>query len=219
MIRDLALIFVVVPLGVCCALWGCGGPNKASIIVRKENQDLHDKVDELKRQHEADEAKIRGLEARVGTVTTLPEDRLDKMFTAHGFRFNTRLTGGADLDLNKPGDEGIKIYVVPTDQAGDPIKTSGTFKVELFDLADNGAKVGEWDFDHEKSAKSWNGNRLIYAYVLECPWQSVPKHRALTARVSFTDDLTQRIFVEQQKLTVELPPAATTAATTAPASQ
>ena len=79
--------------------------------------------------------------------------------------------------MQTAGDEGVKIYVVPTDQAGDPIKTSGMFKVELFDLAANGTKLGEWNFDHEQSAKAWNGNRLIYGYVLECPWQQAPKHR------------------------------------------
>src|SRR5436190_214200 len=100
---------------------GCGSPNAASIEVRKQNQDLRDQIATLTRTHEADQATIKGLQDRTGTVSTLPTDRLDHLFTTHGIELN-RLTGGADLDRVKPGDEALKVYVVPTDNEGEKLK-------------------------------------------------------------------------------------------------
>src|SRR4051794_17481142 len=79
------------------ALTGCGSPNVASIEVRKQNQSLRDEVDTLKRAREADAATNKSLQEKVGTVPTLPQDRLEKLFTTHGLALG-RLTGGADLD-------------------------------------------------------------------------------------------------------------------------
>src|SRR5690242_13566088 len=76
-------------------LTGCGSPNTANIELRKQNQELHDKIDQLTRAHEADAATIRGLQNKAGAVPTLPQDRLDKLFTVHGLTLG-RLTGGAD---------------------------------------------------------------------------------------------------------------------------
>src|SRR5258706_13668578 len=86
----------------------CGSPNSANIILRKQNQDLQEQIATLTRAREADAATIRGLQERIGTVPTLSQERLEKLFTTHGIKLG-RLTGGADLDLNKPGDEGIKV--------------------------------------------------------------------------------------------------------------
>src|SRR5712671_1947141 len=88
----------------------CGSPNSANIALRKQNQDLQEQIATLTRAREADAATIQSLQARVGTVPTLPQERLEKLFTTHGIKLG-RLTGGADLDRNKPGDEGIKVYV------------------------------------------------------------------------------------------------------------
>src|SRR5689334_16796288 len=108
------LLRIVVSLACADIVAGCGAPNQASIEVRRENQSLRDQIEQLQRQHSADEAKIRGLESR-GTLPTLPEDRLNQLFTTHGLRFG-KLTGGSDLETNKEGDQGIKVYVVPVDQ-------------------------------------------------------------------------------------------------------
>ena len=71
----------------------------------------------------ADAATIRNLQARVGTIPTLSQERLEKLFTVHGIQLG-RLTGGADLDRSKPGDEGIKVYITPTDDDGEPLADS-----------------------------------------------------------------------------------------------
>jgi hypothetical protein len=186
-------------------LSGCGSPNVASIEVRKQNQELREEVDSLKRAREADAATIKALQEKVGTVPTLPQERLGKLFTVHGLKLG-RLTAGADLDRDKPGDEGLKVYATPTDDEGDPLKAAGSFTVEAFDLADGGAAVGRWTYDVDATRKAWNGSALSRQYVLTAPWQQPPKHDELTVKVTFRDELTGREFHEQKVVKVHIPP-------------
>src|SRR5688572_26030648 len=98
---------------------GCSKPNQGAIITRKQNQELRTQIEQLQRQHEADVATIKSLEARgngAATVPTLPNERVAQLFTATGLQFG-RLTGFDPDDLGS-----IKVYVVPTDGAGEPIK-------------------------------------------------------------------------------------------------
>src|SRR5262245_23071619 len=107
---------------------GCKGPNQANIELRKENQQLREKVDDLNRRHDADVAQIRGMQAQSGSVVpTLSPGRLDHLFTVHGIQLG-RLTG-----VNAEGE--LKAYVSPTDESGQSIKAAGSFVVDAFDLA------------------------------------------------------------------------------------
>jgi hypothetical protein len=198
-------------------LSGCGSPNVASVEVRKQNQAIRDEVETLKRAREADAATIRSLQSQIGSVPTLSHERLAKLFTTHGLTLG-RLTGGADLDRNKPGDEGIKVYAQPTDDAGEAIKAAGSFTVEAFDLAADPPTVGKWQFDLDAARKAWNGVALSRQYVLTCPWQQQgpPKHPDVTVKVTFRDELTGREYSEQRVVKVRLPEPASTAPTAAP---
>lgn len=184
---------------------GCGSPNSANIVVRKQNQDLQDKIDSLTRTHEADQAELNGLKDRIGTLPTLPDDRLAKLFTTHGLSLG-KLTGGADLDRDKPGDEGFKVYVTPTDDQGDTLKAAGSFVIEAFDLASKLPERGKWTFDTDQTRKCWNGSFLSHQYVLTCPWQSPIQHEELTVKVTFRDELTGREFHTQKVIKIKLPP-------------
>jgi hypothetical protein len=193
---------------------GCGSPNVASIAVRKQNQDLQDQVASLTRAREADAATIRALqEKQGGGLPTLPPDRLDKLFTVHGIKLG-RLTGGADLDSKTPGDEGLKVYVTPTDDDGEPLKAAGTFVVEAFDLAAKTPELGKWEFDLAATRKAWIGAALVHQFVLTCPWQQRPRHEEVTVKVTFRDELTGREFHEQRVVKIQPPPASAPAAIT-----
>ncbi|MEA2707609.1 MAG: hypothetical protein QOF78_210 [Phycisphaerales bacterium] len=198
----LPVVFVVI---ASTLVSGCGKPNVASIPVRRENQALRTKLAELERREQGHLAHIRSLESKATTVPSLPNERLDTLFTAHGLKFG-RLTGGADLDKNSPGDDGLKIYVVPTDGRGDPIKAAGSFVVEAFDLA-NGEnnRIGRWEYPLEQAEKNWFGQAMMYTYVLPAPWQQQrPAHDELTVRVTFTDALTGRTITGQKVVKANL---------------
>ena len=201
----LSIASVVVVLVAAALSSGCSSPNVASIKVRRENQELRNKLAEFERREQGHLAQIRAMESKSTTVPSLPIERLENLFTTHGLRFG-RLTGGADLDPKQPGDEGLKIYVVPTDGQGQPIKAAGTFVVEAFDLAKgDGARVGHWEYPLDQAAKNWFGQAMLYTYVLPAPWQQQrPEHADLTIRVTFTDALTGRSFTEQKAVKANL---------------
>jgi outer membrane murein-binding lipoprotein Lpp len=201
----LSIASVVVVIIATALSSGCSSPNAASIKVRRENQDLRNKVAELERRERAHLAQIRAMESKATTVPSLPNERIETLFTAHGLRFG-RLTGGADLDPKQPGDDGLKIYVVPTDGQGQPIKAAGSFVVEAFDLAKGDhARVGHWEYPLDQAAKNWFGQAMLYTYVLPAPWQQQrPEHSELTIRVTFTDALTGRSFTEQKVVKANL---------------
>lgn len=186
---------------------GCGSPSRANVELRKHVQQLQTQVNELQVQHQADHQVISGLRDRSNALPTLTAARLDQLFTTGGLEFS-RLTGGADLDPNKPGDEGLAIYVFPTDHSGEKLKAAGTFDVEAFDLAEpKDPSLGHWHFDLEQSRKAWTGTLLQYNYVLICPWQNkTPRHSAITVRVTFFDELTQTPFTAQRVVQINVPP-------------
>jgi hypothetical protein len=189
---------------VALSLIGCGKPNKNNIDLRKVLQDRDNEIAQLKRQHEGDVASIRAMQSSATTVPSLDPERLHGLFTTHGIRLG-RLTGGADLDSSKPGDEGLKIYLIPQDETGDDFKAAGSVAIEAFDLAATETRVGRWEFTADEARKHWNGSALLYLYVLTCPWQTVPQHDKLTIKVTFSDALTGRSFEAQTTATVKLP--------------
>jgi hypothetical protein len=189
------------------AVAGCGQPSRPNILLRKQVQSLEAKIADLERQHGTDAATISGMTERIGTVPTLPPERLARLFTTNSITIN-RLTGGADFDPDKPGDEGSTVYVNVWDQHGDGLKMAGSFVVVAFDLADPQAtKVGHWEFPVEHAQDYWHSFLMRYEYVLPCPWQDViPRHADLTVRVTYTDELTGRKFNQQSVVKVRLPP-------------
>jgi hypothetical protein len=169
---------------------GCKAPSAANIQLRKENQQLRAKVTDLERRHAADTAQIRALETRTGTSPTLPQDKLSRLFTVHGIEFG-RLTG--------IGDDGVlKVYIVPTDDAGQPLKAAGSFVIEAFDLANkDNSLIAHCEFNLDQARTSWFGQALLYTYVLTCSFPA-PAHPDVTLKVSFTDALTGRTFTAQK---------------------
>jgi len=183
---------------------GCSKPNAANIQLRKENQTLREEVAALQQARLADSATIAAMESDRPVAPTLPQERIEQLFTVHGIQLG-RLTGGADIDRDKPGDEAVKVYVVPTDRDGQPLKAAGSFVVELFDLnREQEQRLGHWEFPVEDARKNWHGQALLYTYVLTCPWQVVPEHAELTLKVKFVDALTQREFEQQRTITVQV---------------
>lgn len=183
-------------LPVLCT--GCFGPSRANIELRKQNQQLQARVDDLERQTRGDHRVIAGLRDRQGTLPTLPTTRLAQLFTTHGLEFH-RLTGGINTSSTRPADQGLAIYVYPVDQTGDMLKAAGTFDVEAYDLAEpNHPLVGRWHFNLAQSEAAWNGSMLLYCYALICPWTAPPRHADLTVKVTFFDELTQTPFTAQR---------------------
>jgi hypothetical protein len=182
-------------LVVFLLLAGCGGnPSKANIELRKQLQTVQNENAELQLQHSADLATISSLKDRQTPLATLPEDRIGKLFTTHGVVLS-RLTS-ADAKV-------LRVYLTPTDDQAQKLKAAGSIVVEAFDLSrpDN-QRIGEWKFSTEDARSRWNGEMMLYAYVLECPWQTSPENSNLTIKATFTDELTGRVYAAQKQIQV-----------------
>ena len=180
-------------LSLCAlALAGCGGPDQANIIVRKENTELRAKLAASERAREGDRATIESLQTEKGSLPTLPKDRLDRLFTVHRIELG-RLTGQSE--------KGIKVYLIPLDQDGDAVKAAGTIAIDLFDLAVQDAnRIGHWEFSHEEVGKAWFDRMMLEGYIFDIPLQARPKSPSLTVRATFKDELTQRTFNAQREI-------------------
>lgn len=194
-----------------CCLWALGGctlfkkPDKANIELRKQNQNLEAVIKDLEHKSAGDAAMIDSLQNRVGTLPTLPRERLAKLFTTHDIKLG-RLTGGADLDVSKPGQEGLKIFVTPVDETGDALKAAGSFIVEAFDLSrENKPKIGTWTVEGDTAKQAWSSVLNRANYVLTLPWQTVPKGETLHLEITFIDELTQARFRKTIDVAVQPP--------------
>ncbi|MFT3786293.1 MAG: hypothetical protein QM770_09015 [Tepidisphaeraceae bacterium] len=189
------------------SLAGCSGPNKGNIDLRKTIQQKDDVIAQKDREITSHVARIKVLEASKGTLPTLPQDRLDRLFTTTDIHL-TRLTLPIDSDPNTPGDEGFKLAFVPVDQTDQEFKTAGSATIELFDLSAKDTRIGTWKFTTAELMPKYFTSVLLSCYVLEFKWQTPPTHAKLLVKVSFTEELTGKTFEGQRELTVT-PPGAT----------
>ena len=183
---------------------GCSAPNKANIELRKQNQDLRAEVEVLKRQHEADAASIAALQRdQSSNAAQLAPAQLDRLVTVAGLRLGN-LTGGYETDAARPGDDAIRVQAVPIDADGDPIKASGAFVIEAFDLSGDAKLLGRWGFDVSQSRQQWRGAGILYCYLFTLPLSQPPASPQVTLKVTFTDELTGRQFSQQRPISVRL---------------
>jgi len=177
---------------------GCTRPSQANIELRKQIASRDADIARLKLDHDADQATIKALQGSTQIKPAIANDRIEALFTTHGIRLG-RLTGFAYTDAKNPGPDGIKVYVTPFDGASDELKAAGALSVEAFDLSSIGHRVGKWDFSTAEARKLWNGQGLLYEYVLPCPFdKDLPLASELTLKVTFVDELTGRSFTQQQ---------------------
>lgn len=205
-------LLVTIFLMLCVAAAGCGRPDAANIALRRENQQLHAELEQLRRQHAGDVAQMKAMQPG-GTAPSvqLPVEQLENLFTVADLKIG-RLTGPADLDMRSPGVEGIKVYTSPVDEAGDVVKMAGAFLVEVTDPARSPEPLlGRWTFPVEDAQKNWHGMSLLQTYVLACPWENRPEAKEARVKVTFTDALTGRVIGPvEKKVKLESPEQQTT---------
>ncbi len=186
---------------ICVSLCGCFGPSKANTDLRKENQELQQRVWNLERARQGDLQRIAAIELP-STRPTLPYSEMQKLYTAHGLTFGS-LTGGYKQNERDERYAGVVVYVVPTDDEGQILKAAGRFDISVFDLAvPEKPLVARRAFSLDEAKAAWNGRALLYNYVLQVPFATPPQHNDLLVRVEFTDELTGRKIISERKATL-----------------
>ncbi len=172
---------------------GCGSPSKANIELRKQNQQLNERIAQLEQDDAAAHARIEGLEKRTAAPAT--QRTLDSIYTVHSIKLGR-------LCIANPA--GIKVYVTPQDQDGDAAKAPGRVTIEAADLADpNNRVLDRWELGSAELKSRWRSLGPLQAFVLELPWKTAPGTSEIEVRVTFQDGLTDRVFRAVQKMAWE----------------
>ncbi len=185
------LIFLVV---------GCQKSNEdTALIVQMEqltqqNEQLQEQVDQSKTEN-------KKLKEQVQVLSGLPEDvKLENLYSIQRVRIG-RLSGFFDKDKDGKREKMI-VYVTPIDKEGDGIKVTGAANVQLWDLnkASGEALLGEWDVEPDELKKAWFKTLLAvnYRLVFDIPDTVKSFDEQLTARVTFTDYLSGKVFKAQK---------------------
>jgi hypothetical protein len=206
MLRQLKIHFIHYPsyFVLLSLLAGCATPNKANIELRKQNATLQNQIQALTRRNEVLTAQILGMQQSATTLPSLPLSRLDLMLTAHGIDIS-RLSAGADLHHKGHRQTGIRLYVAPIDDMGNPLQATGTFDVDAYDLElPKDPHIGHWVITPLQCKEDWVLAFLRAAYFMfDLPYQRLPQHPKITIHVKFTDELTGRIFTAQRVVEVQ----------------
>ncbi len=181
---------------------GCGRPSAVNTELRKQIQAMQEQIEQLTLERDGLRAQLRTSDEQRAPIDRLPQTRLDKLFVVSGLEVN-RLTLGVDLDPNLPGDEIFKVTFTPIDQYGQLIKAAGAVEIQL---REGERQIGQWKIPTPDLRSKWISTVLLYAYVVELPWQEKPTSSKLHVNIAFIDELTGRRFEAQRDLEI-VPPA------------
>ena len=176
-------------------------------LCREENTKLKSDIRDM-------QMELLARQKQIQTLQGLGEKRMELLFCVTDIELG-KYTAGADLD-DKPGQDGIRVYLTPIDRDGHAIKSAGEVKIQLFDLAAKENLVAEYDFPVEKISERWAAGFMTFHYRFDCPWATPPEHNEIIVRAEFTDYLTGKTFTAQTVCKVRLP-APTPTTSTAPA--
>jgi len=181
---------------------GGGDADLAEQLARRDRQ-----IEKLTAEKAALQSWAAAREAQILQLQALGPGRLGKLFHVDHIDLG-RHTGGYTID-EAPGDDGIRVYLLPRDADGSVIKAAGEVTLQLFDLAEPAGanSLGEFHFPVGQIGKHWYGGVLTYYFRFDCPWPNgPPKHPDVTIRATFVDTLTGKSFSVQKLCTVRLPP-------------
>jgi hypothetical protein len=131
---------------------------------------------------------------------------LHELFTVVDLKIG-RLTGPTEITSTQPAVPALKVQVSPQDDTGDTIKAAGRMIVEVTDPSQSPEPLlGRWEFGPEELKRLWVSSTFVYAYVLTCPWETVPKVDTVRVKVRFVDFLTGRAIGPTERV-VKMPAA------------
>ncbi len=195
----LSAIIRIVP--VALLLVGCVQPPTEDPAIQlrsyqEENTKLKSDIRDM-------QMELLARQKQIQTLQGLGEKRMENLFHVTEIKLG-KYTAGVDLD-DKPGQDGIRVYLTPIDRDGHAIKAAGAVKIQLFDLAAKENLVAEYDFPVEKISERWAAGFMTYHYRFDCHWATPPEHEEITVRAEFTDYLTGKTFTAQKVCKVRLP--------------
>jgi cell division protein FtsB len=197
-VRIVTIILTVCLLALAA---GCENADSKKPSLADQIEKLKQDKTQLQNQIEQSGAENEQLNQRIQVLSSLPEGvKPENIYSVHEIKI-TRYTNLYDKD--KDGrKETLIVYIQPVDQDGDVIKAAGTVDVELWDLnkEDGHAQLGKWHITANELRKLWFKTLLAvnYRLTLDVGGKVENFKDPLTVEVTFTDQLSGRVFKEQK---------------------
>ncbi len=194
-------------------LGGCGSDAAMKDSARLTKiQALEDEVAAQTRLLAQKDAQLRDQAEMIQSLQNLPGGvKLADLIHVDRIEI-ANLSGGYDDDGDGI-DDGVRVYLQPSDQHGGALRATGKVHVRLYDLNNppESQSVGEIKLEPQELAPLWYGRFLTSHYTLEVPWSAGAKtapHRNITVVATFTDLLSGRSFETQTLVEVSIGPIA-----------
>lgn len=190
------------------AAGGCASGAERGRIL-KDNDALRRDKERLERTVAQRDATIASLQQQTETLKGFGPDRKADLFAPVKLEIAS-LSGGAEYD-DKPGDDGITVYLRPRDADGDVVKVPGRMKVQLVDNTNIGSPrvLGVYAFeDLNEVRKFWHGKFATQHFTLKCPFQAgveLPKSRRVLVSAEFLDLLSGATLTASQEVGFSFP--------------
>jgi len=166
-----------------------------------EISSLREEKTQLTRQLEQTRTEAEQLKKQVGVLSGIgPGAGLENLYRLQEIKI-TRYTNLYDKD-NDGKKEKLIVYIQPIDEDGDIVKATGAVDVQLWDLnkADGEALLGQWHVKPDELKKLWFATIITINYRLtfDVADKIEGGKDSLTAKVTFTDYLTGKVFTGQR---------------------
>lgn len=204
--RILHSTFYILPVFCALHIVGCQKNNESEPLLVKIEQLTQEKT-QLQEDLTQSNSEREQLRKQLQVLSGLPEDvKLDSLYRLQRVKIH-RYTDV--LDEDKDGTmEKLVVYLQPIDDQGDVIKAAGAVNVQLWDLnqASGEALLGQWSVDADELKKHWITFLVTnYRLTFDLTEKIERLERPLTAKVTFTDYLSGKVFSEQRIIEPEKP--------------
>lgn len=191
-----------------CMLVVAGGCEDPVLQHEREMQVRQDALQQMNEQQAQEikdfQSREKQLKEQLDTLKKIGDKRPDEFVKVTRIRISS-FTGGVDRD-KKPGQEAVKIMFSPEDAAGDPVKSAGDVKIEIFDLAAEKPAdklLATYNYTPKEALKFWAGGMLTNHYSFTYPLPEKFKGGELTIRAEFTDYVTGKKFSDQKTCKIQ----------------
>ena len=195
----------VLLLAALIGLAGCAEKTDQLLQLETENRQLQRQLRQVQQQLSEKQDTLSQRDQQISELLKLGPQRVEALFQVERITLG-RYTGGTNLD-DKPGHDGVRVYLIPQDDAGRTVTASGNIDIDVFDLAlKDQPLLMSYSFSPDQAKEHWRSGSLANHYNITCSWKdTLPSGNELTIRVTFGDYLTGRTFTATKQCTIRNP--------------
>ena len=184
---------------------GCANKDAQLAEAQTQNLQLRQQLRQSQQTAETQQDTIDRQAEQITNLSELGPQRLDMLFKVQRIKLG-RYSGGTNLD-EKPGDDGVRVYIIPQDDADRTVTAAGSIEVNVFDLVEKSEPLlMSYSFSPEKAKQYWHAGGLANHYNITCPWKdSLPSGNEITIRVKFVDYLTGQTHTATKQCAIRPP--------------